>query len=62
MAVGSITVDFEVDPDSVEMLNTITERCRLHSSSKALKYALDFIVEADGGWDLVLKKISFRGC
>ena len=62
MAGEKITVNYEVDPNSVEMLNTITEQYRLPNSSKALTCLLDYIAESEEDWDLVFKKIRCRRC
>ncbi len=62
MAGEKITVNFEIDHDSVEMLNSITEQYKLPNSSKALRCLLDFIAESEDEWDVVFKKIRCRRC
>ena len=62
MAGEKITVNCEIDPDSVEMLNSITEQYKLPNSSKALRCLLDFIAESEDEWDVVFKKIRCRRC
>ncbi len=55
-------MNFEIDPDSVEMLNSITEQYNLPNSSKALRCFLDFVAESEDEWDVVFKKIRCLRC
>ena len=61
MAGEKMSVNFEVNPDSVEMLNTITEQYRLPNSSKTLRCLLDYIAESEEDWGLAFKKLDVVG-
>ena len=62
MAGEKIVVNFEVGQDSVEMLETITDRYQLPSSSKTLRCLFDYIAEQEEDWDLIFKKVRCRRC
>jgi hypothetical protein len=59
MAGGKVRAEFEVNPDSIEMLGRIVERYRLPDPSKALRCLLDYAA-TDGDWDEIFKTIRCR--
>ena len=62
MAGDKISVTFEVNPDSVEMIGRITEKYGLPDNSKTLRCLLDFVAEKEANWDPIFKKIRCRRC
>jgi hypothetical protein len=61
MAVVKITVPFEIHPDTMEMLVTITGRYRLSDASKALRCLLGYAA-TDGDWDEIFGPVRCRRC
>lgn len=61
MAGPKIRVTFEIDPDSLEMLNEITKRYQMQDASKALRCLLDYAA-TDGDWKAIFEQIRCRRC
>ena len=61
MAGAKAQVQFEINPDSFEMLVRIAERYNLPDVSKALRCLLDYAA-TDGDWDEIFKTVRCRRC
>ena len=61
MAGEKIKIPFEINPDGYEMLQTVAERYKLASASKALRCLLDYAA-TDGDWDEIFAKVRCRRC
>ena len=62
MAGTKISVTFEIDKDSHNMIGKITEKYELPDDSKTLRCLLDFVAEKEANWDPIFKKIRCRRC
>ena len=61
MAGAKAQVQFEINPDTFEMLVRIAERYNLPDVSKALRCLLDYAA-TDGDWDEIFKTVRCRRC
>jgi hypothetical protein len=61
MAGAKVSASFEVQPDHLEMLQTIVERHQLSDVSKALRCLLDYAA-TDGDWQEIFGEIRCRRC
>ena len=62
MAGEKISVSFEINPDALQMLDSITEKYGLPDNSKTLRCLLDFVSEKEANWDAIFKKIRCTRC
>jgi hypothetical protein len=61
MAGAKVSAAFEVQPDHLEMLQTIVERYQLPDASKALRCLLDYAA-TDGDWQAIFGEVRCRRC
>jgi predicted O-methyltransferase YrrM len=62
MAGDKISVTFEVNPDTLQMAEKITDKYELPDRSKTLRCLLDFVSEKESSWDAIFKKIRCNHC
>ena len=62
MAGEKISVNFEINIDSLQMLEKITDKYELPDNSKTLRCLLDFVLEKESNWDEKKKKIRCIRC
>ena len=62
MAGEKISVNFEINIDSLQMLEKITDKYELPDNSKTLRCLLDFVLEKESNWDAIFKKIRCIRC
>ena len=62
MAGEKISVSFEINPDALRMLDSITKKYGLPDNSKTLRCLLDFVSEKEANWDAIFKKIRCIRC
>ncbi|MEE2999032.1 MAG: hypothetical protein VX693_03850 [Pseudomonadota bacterium] len=61
MAKNKITVSFEINSDSQDMLQEITEKYDFTDKSKAVRCLLDYVAD-DGDWDEIFDTIRCNHC
>lgn len=61
MAENKVSVSFEVNSDSAEMLARIVDQYKLPDNSKAIRCLLDYVAE-DGDWDAIFGKVRCLRC
>ena len=61
MAGTKVTVSFEINSKSEDMLKEITEKYGLSSSSKAMRCLLDYVAD-DGDWDEIFDTVRCNHC
>jgi len=61
MAGNKISVEFQIQQDTVKMLEYAVEKYKLEDKSKALRCILDFTA-TDGNWDVIFKQIHCTRC
>ena len=62
MAGEKISVTFEINTDTLQMLENITDKYELPDNSKTLRCLLDFVLEKESNWDAIFKKIRCIRC
>ena len=61
MAKDKITVSFEINSSSRDMLQEITEKYDFPDNSKAIRCLLDYVAD-DGDWDEIFDTIRCNHC
>jgi len=61
MAGEKISVSFEINPESQEMLQKIVEKYNLPDTSKAIRCLLEYVAD-DGDWDNIFDEIRCNHC
>ena len=62
MAGEKVSVNFEVNTDSLEMIEKITDKYEMPDTSKTLRCLLDFVSENETDWDQIFKKVRCLRC
>ncbi len=55
-------ITIEVNPDNVEMIDTIVDNYKIKDRSKAFRVLLDYVVDNETEWDNIFKKKRCKRC
>jgi hypothetical protein len=61
MSGEKVKVEFEINPDAKELLETVTKKYKLRDVSKAVRILIDYAA-TDGNLDEIFSKVRCRRC